>query len=104
MRVALCSLCATVCVAFVAPVSSAPRSVAVAGSVTTDIPMVNLAGESTGTFPMSLRTTKGGNDMYVVHRKYVMELRHARAGTASTKTRAEVRGGLDFPRVLETGR
>ena len=31
--------------------------------------------------------------MYVVHRKYVLERRNARAGTASTKTRSEVRGG-----------
>ena len=30
---------------------------------------------------------------YVVHRKYVNERRNARQGTASTKTRAEVRGG-----------
>merc|ERR1711871_182674 len=35
----------------------------------------------------------GEKDMYVVHRKYVLERRNARAGTASTKTRTEVRGG-----------
>lgn len=50
-------------------------------------------GASVGTESLGLRTTSEGKDMYVVHRKYVHERRASRQGTASTKTRGEVRGG-----------
>jgi len=57
------------------------------------VPVRSFDGESIGSETLNLRTTKTGKDMYVVHRKYIKERRDARAGTASTLTRGEVRGG-----------
>lgn len=51
------------------------------------------SGESVGTEVMDLKTARSGKDMYIVHKAYVKERRDQRAGTASTKTRGEVRGG-----------
>ncbi|KAJ8598920.1 hypothetical protein CTAYLR_009843 [Chrysophaeum taylorii] len=58
-----------------------------------EVPVRSFEGEAVGSESLDLRTTKSGKDMYVLHRKYVHERRKARAGTASTKTRGEVRGG-----------
>ena len=55
--------------------------------------MKTFDGGDAGSATLKLKVTKGEKDMYVVHRKYVLERRNARAGTASTKTRSEVRGG-----------
>merc|ERR1712094_99221 len=78
--------------ALVAP-PTARRPSALAASATAEVPVKTFDGGDAGTKTLSLKVTKGEKDMYVVHRKYVLERRNARAGTASTKTRSEVRGG-----------
>lgn len=80
-------------VGFVAkPASMSGMTVPMA--TTADVPLRSFEeGTNVGTETLSLRTTKEGKDMYVVHRKYIHERRAARQGTASTKTRGEVRGG-----------
>ena len=90
-RVAVALLCATGS-ALVAP-PTARRPSALAASATAEVPVKTFDGADSGKATLSLKVTKGEKDMYVVHRKYVLERRNARAGTASTKTRSEVRGG-----------
>jgi len=76
------------------PASSRSAALSVArASATAEVPVKTFDGGDSGTATLTLKTTKGQKDMYVVHRKYVNERRNARAGTASTKTRGEVRGG-----------
>jgi len=72
------------------PSAKAP---ALRAAAAVDVPVKSFTGEALGTESMQLRATKEGKDMYVVHSKYVLERRNKRAGTASTLTRAEVRGG-----------
>ena len=90
-RVAVALLCATGS-ALVAP-PTARRPTALAASATAEVPVKTFDGADSGKATLNLKVTKGEKDMYVVHRKYVLERRNARAGTASTKTRSEVRGG-----------
>ena len=90
-RVAVALLCATGS-ALVAP-PTARRPSALAASATAEVPVKTFDGADSGKATLNLKVTKGEKDMYVVHRKYVLERRNARAGTASTKTRSEVRGG-----------
>ena len=87
------SALASVAVALVAPTSSVPRRSVMAAAATAELPVKSFEGSDAGSVTLSLKTTKGEKDMYVVHRKSVLERRNARQGTASTKTRAEVRGG-----------
>lgn len=76
------------------PASSRSAALSVArASATAEVPVKTFDGGDSGTATLTLKVTKGQKDMYVVHRKYVNERRNARAGTASTKTRGEVRGG-----------
>jgi len=77
----------------VAPSTTARRPSALAASATAEVPVKTFDGGDAGSATLNLKVTKGEKDMYVVHRKYVLERRNARAGTASTKTRSEVRGG-----------
>jgi len=87
-----------------APASRAGGVVARA-SATAEVPVKTFDGGDAGSATLTLKTTKGAKDMYVVHRKYVKERRDARAGTASTKTRGEVRGGGRKPNKQKgTGR
>ncbi|KAJ1457882.1 ribosomal protein L4 domain-containing protein [Pelagophyceae sp. CCMP2097] len=58
-----------------------------------EVPLKSFAGDALGVEQLQLRATKEGKDMYLVHQKFVKERRDIRAGTASTKTRSEVRGG-----------
>jgi len=90
-RVAVALLCASTA-ALVAP-PTARRPKALAASATADVPVKTFEGGDAGKATLNLKITKNEKDMYVVHRKYVLERRNARAGTASTKTRSEVRGG-----------
>ncbi|KAH8088767.1 hypothetical protein JL720_6731 [Aureococcus anophagefferens] len=95
MKFALVALAATAS-ALVAPASLRRPATALAVA-TAEVPVKSFDGADAGTATLSLKTTKGEKDMrvaaYVVHRKYVNERRNTRQGTASTKTRAEVRGG-----------
>ncbi|KAH8053376.1 hypothetical protein JL722_9604 [Aureococcus anophagefferens] len=91
MKFAVIALAATAS-ALVAPASLRRPATALAVA-TAEVPVKSFDGADAGTATLSLKTTKGEKDMYVVHRKYVNERRNARQGTASTKTRAEVRGG-----------
>lgn len=65
----------------------------------------NWQGENVGEETLELRVAKAENASHIVHRALVRQLANARQGTASSKTRAEVRGGGRKPwRQKGTGR
>lgn len=65
----------------------------------------NWQGEQTGEATLDLRVAKETTAKAIVHRAVVRQLTNSRQGTASTKTRAEVRGGGRKPwRQKGTGR
>ncbi len=65
----------------------------------------NWQGEQVGQESFDLRVAKEETASHVVHRALVRQMTNARQGTASTKTRAEVRGGGRKPwRQKGTGR
>ncbi len=65
----------------------------------------NWQGEDVGETTLDLKVAKEENAEHIVHRALVRQLNNARQGTASTKTRAEVRGGGRKPwRQKGTGR
>jgi large subunit ribosomal protein L4 len=71
----------------------------------TDYTIKNWQGEDVGNASLDLKVAKPENAAHIVHRAIVRHLAEARQGTASTKTRAEVRGGGRKPwRQKGTGR
>lgn len=65
----------------------------------------NWQGEEVGQATLDLRVAKAESAAHIVHRAMVKQTTNARQGTASTKTRAEVRGGGRKPwRQKGTGR
>ena len=65
----------------------------------------NWQGEQVGETTLELKVAKEENAKHLVHRAVVRQLNNGRQGTASTKTRAEVRGGGRKPwRQKGTGR
>jgi large subunit ribosomal protein L4 len=65
----------------------------------------NWQGETAGETSLDLKVAKEENAAHIVHRALVRQLANARQGTASTKTRSEVRGGGRKPwRQKGTGR
>lgn len=65
----------------------------------------NWQGEEVGQTTFDLRVAKEETAAHIVHRALVRQMANARQGTASTKTRAEVRGGGRKPwRQKGTGR
>ena len=65
----------------------------------------NWQGEEVGQTSFELRVAKEDNAAHIVHRALVRQLHNARQGTASSKTRSEVRGGGRKPwRQKGTGR
>ncbi len=65
----------------------------------------NWQGEQVGQTSFELRVAKEETASHIVHRALVRQLTNARQGTASTKTRSEVRGGGRKPwRQKGTGR
>lgn len=65
----------------------------------------NWQGEEVGQATLDLKVAKEKSAAHVVHRALVQQMTNARQGTASTKTRAEVRGGGRKPwRQKGTGR
>lgn len=65
----------------------------------------NWQGEDVGQATLELKVAKEENAVHIVHRAVVRQLNNARQGTASTKTRSEVRGGGRKPwRQKGTGR
>ena len=65
----------------------------------------NWQGENAGEATLELKVAKEENAEHIVHRALVRQLNNARQGTASTKTRSEVRGGGRKPwRQKGTGR
>ncbi|MDB9312285.1 50S ribosomal protein L4 [Spirulina sp. CS-785/01] len=65
----------------------------------------NWEGEESGEATLDLKVAKEENAAHIVHRALVRQHANARQGTASTKTRAEVRGGGRKPwRQKGTGR
>ncbi|MGB5959614.1 MAG: 50S ribosomal protein L4 [Coleofasciculaceae cyanobacterium] len=70
-----------------------------------DCVVQNWQGEEVGQATLDLRVAKEETAAHIVHRAMVMQMTNARQGTASTKTRAEVRGGGRKPwRQKGTGR
>jgi len=62
-------------------------------------------GEEAGQASLDLKVAKEGSAAHIVHRALVRQMNNARQGTASTKTRSEVRGGGRKPwRQKGTGR
>jgi large subunit ribosomal protein L4 len=62
-------------------------------------------GQEAGTTSLELKVASEENAAHIVHRALVRQLANARQGNASTKTRAEVRGGGRKPwRQKGTGR
>lgn len=57
------------------------------------LPVLSFAGEKVGEAVLELRSAPPETARAVVHRGLVTDLRNKRRGTASTLTRAEVRGG-----------
>lgn len=65
----------------------------------------NWEGEEAGTASLDLQVAKDESASHIVHRALVRQMNNARQGTASAKTRAEVRGGGRKPwRQKGTGR
>lgn len=65
----------------------------------------NWQGEEVGSATLDLKVAKEENAAHIVHRALRRQLTNARQGNASTKTRAEVRGGGRKPwRQKGTGR
>ncbi|WP_019508889.1 50S ribosomal protein L4 [Pleurocapsa sp. PCC 7319] len=65
----------------------------------------NWQGENAGEATLELKVAKEENAEHIVHRALVRQLNNSRQGTASTKTRSEVRGGGRKPwRQKGTGR
>lgn len=65
----------------------------------------NWEGQEVGQENLELRVAKEENAAHIVHRALVRQVNNGRQGTASTKTRAEVRGGGRKPwRQKGTGR
>ena len=65
----------------------------------------NWQGEDAGEASLELKVAKPESAEHIVHRAAVRQLNNARQGTASSKTRAEVRGGGRKPwRQKGTGR
>jgi large subunit ribosomal protein L4 len=65
----------------------------------------NWQGEEVGEATLELKVAKPENAAHIVHRAVVRQMTNARQGTASAKTRAEVRGGGRKPwRQKGTGR
>jgi large subunit ribosomal protein L4 len=65
----------------------------------------NWQGEQVGQTSFELRVAKETTAAHIVHRALVRQMTNSRQGTASTKTRAEVRGGGRKPwRQKGTGR
>ncbi|RMF28406.1 MAG: 50S ribosomal protein L4 [Cyanobacteria bacterium J083] len=65
----------------------------------------NWQGEEVSETTLELKVAKAENAEHIVHRALVRQLANARQGTASSKTRAEVRGGGRKPwRQKGTGR
>ena len=61
--------------------------------VATALPSLSFQGESTGEVTLNLREARPETAKAVVHRSVITQLQNRRRGTASTLTRAEVRGG-----------
>ncbi|KAH9563813.1 hypothetical protein CY35_05G144500 [Sphagnum magellanicum] len=75
----------------VAASSSSGRFVVAMSAVT--LPVLDFEGQKTGEVELDLRTARPETAKSVVHRGVITEMQNRRRGTASTLTRAEVRGG-----------
>lgn len=75
------------------------------GKIMVDCVVKNWQGAEAGKASLDLRVASEASASHIVHRALVRQLANARQGTASTKTRSEVRGGGRKPwRQKGTGR
>jgi large subunit ribosomal protein L4 len=74
------------------PASSSSGRFVVAMSAVT-LPVLDFEGQKAGEVELDLRTARPETAKSVVHRGVITEMQNRRRGTASTLTRAEVRGG-----------
>ncbi|XP_057534970.1 50S ribosomal protein L4, chloroplastic isoform X1 [Amaranthus tricolor] len=72
--------------------SQYPISLSIKSELAT-LPILNFSGEKTGETYLNLKTAPPDTARAVVHRALITHLQNKRRGTASTLTRAEVRGG-----------
>lgn len=66
-------------------------------SSTSSLPVLSFSGSEVGTASLSLRSAPPDTARAVVHRGLIADRQNSRRGTASTLTRAEVRGGGKKP-------
>eukprot|EP00271_Cylindrocystis_brebissonii_P015845 TRINITY_DN38896_c0_g1_i1.p1 TRINITY_DN38896_c0_g1~~TRINITY_DN38896_c0_g1_i1.p1 ORF type:complete len:296 (+),score=42.87 TRINITY_DN38896_c0_g1_i1:66-953(+) len=66
-------------------------------SMSASLPVVTFEGERTGEVELDLKVARPETAKAVVHRAVITQLQNRRRGTASTLTRAEVRGGGKKP-------
>ncbi|KAL2924240.1 50S ribosomal protein L4 chloroplastic [Bienertia sinuspersici] len=76
--------------------SQTPHSLSITSQLT-PLPVLNFSGEKTGETFLNLKTAPPETARAVVHRALITHLQNKRRGTASTLTRAEVRGGGNKP-------
>lgn len=80
--------------------SSSTRS-----ELTAELPVLSFSGDRTSTAVLSLKSAPPPTARSVVHRGLIADRQNSRRGTASTLTRAEVRGGGKKPfQQKKTGR
>ncbi|KAK9124428.1 hypothetical protein Sjap_014030 [Stephania japonica] len=77
---------------FTTPSSPKPLSLSIHSSLST-LPVLSFSGDKTGEASVDLKSAPPETARAVVHRGIITDQQNRRRGTASTLTRAEVRGG-----------
>uniref|UniRef100_A0A7N0ZZG9 Large ribosomal subunit protein uL4c n=1 Tax=Kalanchoe fedtschenkoi TaxID=63787 RepID=A0A7N0ZZG9_KALFE len=82
-----------------------PQSLTVRSNLAATLPVLSFTGEKIGETELTVKSAPPETARAVVHRGIITDQRNSRRGTASTLTRAEVRGGgkKPFPQK-KTGR
>ncbi|KAJ3682670.1 hypothetical protein LUZ60_012897 [Juncus effusus] len=75
------------------PFSSTKSRVLVVRSEQAILPVISFTGEKVGSATLEVKSAPPATAKAVVHRAIITDLQNKRRGTASTLTRAEVRGG-----------
>lgn len=87
------------------PLRSPPKPKSIRSDLTATLPVLSFTGDQTSTAVLNLKSAPPSTARAVVHRGLIADQQNARRGTASTLTRAEVRGGGKKPyQQKKTGR